>query len=249
MFAGTLTNVITVVVGTALGVGIGSRIPERMRQIITASLGLLTAGLAVRETITTDRYVLVLVAVLAGSIIGELLRIEQGLERLGLWLQGKLSRTAPPSGRPIDVELPESTKPEALVAGPNRFAEGFVIASLVFCIGPLTILGSINDGLGDPELLIVKAGLDGFASIAFAAIYGWGVGLAALTVLVVQGSIALLASGLEGVLSDPMIDALASAGGILLFGIALRLLEIKHIRVANMLPALVLAPFLVWLFP
>ena len=249
MFVGTLTNVATVAAGTAVGVLVGAHIPERLRQIITAALGLLTAGLAVRETLATDRYVLVLVAVLAGSIVGELLRIEQGLERLGLWLQHRLTR-APEPAQPIDVELPEAAAPaEGDGHDRHRFAEGFVIASLVFCIGPLTVLGSINDGLGDPELLIVKAGLDGFASVAFAAIYGWGVGLAALTVLVVQGSIALIASGLEGVLTDPMIDALASAGGILLFGIALRLLDIKHIRVANMLPALVIAPLLVWMFP
>jgi hypothetical protein len=118
----------------------------------------------------------------------------------------------------------------------------------VFVIGPLTILGSINDGLGDPELLLVKAGLDGFASIAIASIYGWGVGLAALTVLVVQLSIALAASVLDGVLTVRMIDALAATGGVLLLGISLRLLDIKHVRVANMLPALVIAPLFVWWF-
>ncbi len=248
MFVGTLTNVATVLAGTTLGVIIGARIPQRLRETITAALGLLTAGLAVREILTTDEFILVLVSVLVGSVIGELLRIEQGLERLGELLQRRLKRTP----QTIDVELPESTVPtvpqESAAAADNRFAEGFVIASLVYCIGPLTILGSINDGLGDPELLIVKAGLDGFASIAFAAIYGWGVGLAALPVLVIQGGIALAASGLDGVLTDPMIDALASAGGVLLLGIALRLLNLKDVRVANMLPALVLAPLLLWLF-
>jgi len=246
MFIGTFINVATVLAGTALGVAIGARIPNRLRETITAALGLVTAALAVRETLASDRFILVLVSVLVGSIIGELLRIEQGLEWLGLWLQHKLTRSA----RPLDVELPESTDPSVEPISPDkRFAEGFVIASLVFCIGPLTILGSINDGLGDPDLLIVKAGLDGFASIAFAAVYGWGVGLAAITVLVVQGGIALLARLLEGVFTEEMIDALASAGGVLLFGIALRLLNLKHIRVANMLPSLVLAPLLVWLFP
>lgn len=246
MFLGTFINVGTVLVGTAVGVAVGSRIPERLRQTITAALGLVTAALAVRETLASDRFVLVLVAVLVGAVIGEMLRIEQGLEHLGLWLQRRLTRTP----QTLDVELPESAEPAAIgTEEGNRFAEGFVIASLVFCIGPLTILGSINDGLGDPELLIVKAGLDGFASVAFAAVYGWGVGLAALTVLVVQGSIALLASLLEGALTEAMIDALASAGGVLLFGISLRLLDLKKVRVANMLPALVIAPLLVWWFP
>jgi uncharacterized membrane protein YqgA involved in biofilm formation len=255
VFIGTLTNVITVLAGTTVGALIGTRIPDRVQQTILAALGLLTAGIAVREIMTTDRFVLVLAAVLVGAVVGELARIEQGLERLGATLQARLTSRA----RPIDVEVPEigADTPEGEWVGighsgppgNNRFAQGFIIASLVFCIGPLTILGSINDGLGDPELLLVKAGLDGFASVAFAAVYGWGVALSAAVVLVIQGGIALGASALEGVLTDPMIDALASTGGILLLGIALRLLDLKHIRVANLLPALVFAPVLVRLFP
>ncbi len=244
VLTGTLANVATVLAGTGLGAAIGRRIPDRLHQTILGSLGLITGALAVRETLATDRFVLVLAAVLVGAVIGELARIEQGLERLGTYLQRRLTSR---SVR-LEVELPELGSPPA-VAPDHRFAQGFVIASLVFCIGPLTILGSINDGLGDPDLLIVKAGLDGFAAIAFAAVYGWGVGLAALTVLVVQGGIALAAGALEGVFTSAMLDALASAGGILLLGIALRLLDLKHVRVANLLPALVIAPLLVRLFP
>ena len=242
MFVGTATNVVTVLIGTVVGATIGARIPDRVQQTILGGLGLLTAVLAFRESLATDRFVLVLAAVLAGSIIGELLRIEQGLERLGRALQSRLG-----SSTDIDVELPELDQPG--FSSDNRFAQGFVISSLVFCIGPLTILGSINDGLGDPELLIVKAGLDGFAAAAFAAVYGWGVGLSALTVLVVQGGIAVGASGLDGVLSDAMVDSIAAVGGVLLFGVALRLLDLKQVRVANMLPALAIAPVLVALFP
>jgi hypothetical protein len=227
-----------------VGVVLGKRFPERVRTTITAALGLLTAALAVREVIATDDFIIVLASVLLGSVIGELAKIEQGLETLGMWLQGRFAGEA----KRLDVELPETSIPEVDGDRESRFAEGFVIASLVFVIGPLTILGSINDGLGDPELLLVKAGLDGFASIAFASIYGWGVGLAALTVLVVQLSIALAASVLDGVLTVRMIDALAATGGVLLLGISLRLLDIKHVRVANMLPALVLAPLFVWWF-
>jgi len=243
VFVGTFTNVATVIAGTVVGAAIGARIPDRLRQTLLGGLGLVTAALAVRETLATDRFVLVLVAVLAGAVVGELLRIEQGLERFGAFLQARLA----PGSRPIEVELPELAQPPT--SGDDRFARGFILASLVFCIGPLTILGSINDGLGDPELLIVKAGLDGFASIAFAAVYGWGVGLAALTVLVVQGSIALVASGLEGVLTDQMVEVLEAAGGVLLIGVALRLLDLAHIRVANLLPALAIGPILVQLFP
>jgi uncharacterized membrane protein YqgA involved in biofilm formation len=243
MYLGTATNILTVLIGTVIGVTIGSRIPDRIRDTITAALGLLTGALAIREVGATDDFVLVLAAVLVGAVIGELLRIEQGLEHAGRWLQVRLAG----GEQGLDVELPEVTEPNP-PSKESRFAEGFVIASLVFTIGPLTILGSINDGLGDPELLLVKAGLDGFASIAFASVYGWGVGLAAVSVLVIQGTIALLASSLDGVLTDPMLDALASAGGVLLLGISLRLLDLKKVRVANMLPALVLAPLLVWAF-
>ena len=242
-----------------VGAVVGRRIPERLQHTILASLGLLTAAIAVREIMTTDRFVVVLASVLVGAVIGELIRIEQGLERIGMALQSRLTARS----RTMDVELPEleavnaETPPGEWVGGSvqpapvadNRFAQGFIIASLVFCIGPLTILGSINDGLGDPELLLVKAGLDGFASVAFAALYGWGVALSAVVILVIQGGIALGASALEEVLTDPMIDVLASTGGVLLLGIALRLLDLKHIRVANLLPALVIAPVLVKLFP
>ena len=244
MFVGTLTNVPTVLAGTAIGAIAGTRIPDRIQQTIMGALGLLTAALAVRETLSTDRFILVLAAVLVGAVAGEVMRIEQGLQRFGDFLQRRINPGHPAT---IDVELPEAVPP---VAGrESRFSEGFVIASLVFCIGPLTVLGSINDGLGDPELLLVKAGLDGFASVAFAAVYGWGVGLSAITVLIVQGAIAVLAGTLDGVLTDPMIDVLAATGGVLLLGIALRLLDLKHLRVANLLPALLIAPLLVWWFP
>jgi len=244
MYLGTAVNVATVLLGTVVGVAVGGRIPDRLRATITAALGLLTGALAIREVGATDEFIVVLAAVLIGSVIGEFARIEQGLEALGIRLQSRLTSEA----KRFDVEFPEAAIPEAAGDQHNRFAEGFVLASLVFVIGPLTILGSINDGLGDPELLLVKAGLDGFASIAFASIFGWGVGLAAVTVLVVQGTIALASSALDGVLTDAMIDALASTGGILLLGISLRLLDLKHVRVANMLPALVLAPLFVWWF-
>ena len=223
MPVGTLTNIVAVLAGSAVGALAGVRFPERVRTTVLATLGLLTAAVGVREILPTQEFPLVLGAVLAGAVLGEAMRIEGGLEAFGRMLQRRVS------GDPED----------------SRFAEGFVIASLVFCIGPLTIVGSIEDGLGDPELLLVKSGLDGFASIAFAAVYGWGVALSALTVAVVQGGLALTAGLMEGVLSDPMLDALGAAGGILLLGIALRLLELKEVRVANLLPAVVLAPLFV----
>jgi hypothetical protein len=225
---GTLVNVATVLVGAAIGAVAGTRFPERFRATLMATLGLITAALGIREVTATGEFPLVIAAVLVGVLLGEGLRIEQGLERFGRFLQAQVSS-------------------EGASESDRRFSEGFVIASLVFCVGPLTIVGSIRDGLGDHEMLLVKAALDGFASIAFAAVYGWGVALAALTVAVVQGGIAAAGGALDGILTDPMIDALATAGGILLLGIALRLLDLKQIRVANMLPAIALAPlFVAW---
>ncbi len=224
MPVGVITNIATVLVGTAIGATAGARFPERIRETVLGSLGLLTAAVGVREIMPTDEFPLVLGAVLLGALIGEMIRIEGGLDALGASLQRRFAGEASDS----------------------RFSQGFVFASLVFCVGPLTIVGSIEDGLGDPELLFVKSGLDGFASIAFAAVYGWGVGLSIITIAVLQGGLALTAGTLDGVLTDPMLDALGAAGGILLLGISLRLLDLKQIRVANLLPAVVLAPLFVW---
>ena len=183
---GTLVNVAAVLVGTTIGALAGPRLPGRVRTTVLASLGLATFAIGTRETLATDEFPLVLAALLTGAVIGEFIDIERWLTRLGDALQ---RRFAGHSGDPvIDVEAPELAEPAVHT---SRFSEGFVIASLVFCVGPLTIVGSIQDGLGDPELLLVKSGLDGFASIAFAAVYGWGVGLAALTVVVIQGGLAL----------------------------------------------------------
>jgi uncharacterized membrane protein YqgA involved in biofilm formation len=232
MPVGVVTNIGTVIAGTVIGAIAGRRFPEKVRETVMATLGLATIAIGVREVLPTDEFPLVLGAVLLGAVLGELVRIDSGLHRLGQFLQRRFGG-ATADGVGQDPE--------------KRFVEGFVVASLVFCVGPLTIVGSIEDGLGDPELLLVKSALDGFAAIAFASVYGWGVGMAAATVAVIQGGIAAMASGLEGVLTDPMIDALGAAGGVILLGIALRLLDLKEVRVANMLPAILLAPlFVAW---
>ncbi len=240
MFLGTAANIATVLVGTVIGAVVGGRLPKRIRTTVMAGLGLLTLAIGFRDSLRAEELVPILAAILVGGVVGELIGIEQGLERLGNTLR---DRFAGQHRSPvIDAELPEAAVSELPAQRAASFGEGFVIASLVFCVGPLTVLGSINDGLGDPELLYIKAGLDGFASIAFAAVYGWGVILASLTILVVQGGIALVSWVIGDSLSDTSLDALASAGGILLLGVALRLLDLQRIRVANMLPALILAP-------
>jgi uncharacterized protein len=228
---GTLLNVATVLAGTLIGVLVGSRIPARMQASLTIGLGLFTLliGLSMGLSIFSDPAarpgddLAVLGALLLGVVVGELLRLHDGLEALGTWFQRLLSRGE--GGRP------------------NRIAEGFVTASLVFCVGPLTVLGSLANGLtGDVRLLALKSLLDGVASIAFAAALGPGVALSALTVLVIQGGIAGGAFLLRDVMDEATILAVTATGGVILVGVALRLLELKPVRVASFLPALVLAP-------
>ena len=228
--SGTLLNVATVLIGTTLGLLAGSRVPRRMQESLTTGLGFFTAIVAASMALRlfTDPAarpgdeLAVLAALLLGVAVGELLRIHDGLEALGGWFQRRLSRDE---------------------GSPSRIAEGFVTASLVFCVGPLTILGSLDNGLrGDITLLATKSLLDGVASIAFAAALGPGVYLSVVTVLVVQGGIAAGAFLLADVMDPATILAITSAGGLILLGVAMRLLELKPVRVANFLPALVLAP-------
>ncbi len=236
---GTVVNVATVLLGSAVGVLAGNRLPSRTRDLVTDALGLVTlliaalSALAVtdpalaREVGSHAPLLIVLASLVVGGVIGSLLRLEQRVESLGGWLQSRLS------GASDSVER-------------ARFIEGFVTSSLVFCTGPLTILGSLSDGLGHgADQLYLKATLDGFAAIAFAASFGWGVAASALTVLVVQGTITALGAVLGDVLSDAGLAAVTAAGGLMLVGVALRLLRIREIAVADLLPGLVVAPLLV----
>src|SRR5688572_28889048 len=210
---GTLLNVAAVLAGTLVGLAVGARMPARMQTSLTRWLGLFVVliGLSMGLRIFTDPAaqpgddLAVMAAVLIGDAIGELLRLHDGLEWLGGWFQRRLAGDNP--------------------VRPSRIAEGFVTASLVFCVGPLTILGSLENGLtGDVQLLALKSMLDGVASIAFAAALGPGVGLAAITVLVVQGLIAGGAFLLSSVMDDATVLAVSAVGGFILLGVALRLL-------------------------
>ena len=227
---GTFINVATILAGTLVGWLLGARLPARLQQRVLAGLGLTTLvigvdlGLAWRDT--SPLYVLG--GVLLGGIVGEALRIEDRIAAVGDRLQAWSSR-----GRPH-----------------STVSEAFFTASLLFCVGPLTVVGSIQDGLtGNYDALATKALLDGFASIALAASLGPGVAFAALTVLIVQGGISLAAGLFENILAEgsEALAALVSAGGLLIIGISLKLLEIRDVRVGNFLPALVIAPGLVGL--
>jgi uncharacterized protein len=236
---GTAVNVATVLLGATVGVLAGHRLPSRTRDLVTDALGLVTlliAGLSAvavtdpalaAEVGSHAPLLIVLGSLVIGGTIGSLLRLEQRVEGLAGRLQARLSDSSDSAGR-------------------ARFIEGFVTASLVFCTGPLTILGSLSDGLGHgADQLYLKATLDGFAAIAFAASFGWGVAASALTVLAVQGSITLIGAGLGNVLSDSGLAAVTASGGLMLVGVALRLLRIREIAVADLLPGLIVAPLLV----
>lgn len=231
---GTVINVAAVLVGTAIGVTLGARLAPGLQQRILAGLGLVTAvvgiDLALAWRATSPLYVLG--AILAGGLAGEALGIEARLGRIGDRLQARVRR--------------------ALVEGGggsrSTVSEAFFTASLLFCVGPLTVVGSFEDGLrGNLEPLATKSLLDGFSSIALASTLGFGVAFAAVTVLVVQGGLSLGAGLLDGVLRGEALDAMTSTGGVLIVGISLKLLDLKDVKVGNFLPALVLAPLLVGL--
>jgi hypothetical protein len=231
---GTILNILAIIIGGTLGVFIGGRISEKLRNLITDVLGCVTVISAadalssywdqdLQDAMPNGWVILVVVfSLLAGAVIGSLLRIEDRLENYGLSLKARFSKD-----------------------GGSNFVEGFVSASLIFAIGPLAILGSISDGMGTGiDQLVLKSTLDGFTSLAFAASLGWGVALSSLPVGIYQFSWTAIGLFLGSILTDYQISAMTAVGGILLVGIALRLLRIKQIAVGNLLPALALAPLL-----
>lgn len=264
---GTVINVATVVVGALLGMAVGHRLPERTRSLVTDCLGLVTLLIAalscvsvtdgsLREAVGTGVPVLVVLgSLLMGGITGSLLRIEERLEGLAGTIQSWMARRRRFAGgdraggdRAGGTTAGNTAGDAASDDSPRareRFIEGWLTASLLFCVGPLTILGSLSDGLGRGiEQLTLKAVLDGFAAMAFASSFGVGVLMSAVSVAVIQGLLTGVGVLLGSVLPDANIAALTATGGLMLVGISLRLLRIRDIPVANMLPALIVAPVL-----
>jgi uncharacterized membrane protein YqgA involved in biofilm formation len=252
---GTVINVGTIVVGSLLGMAIGHRLPDRTKSVVTDCLGLTTllmAGLSAAKAVdvpltaavgTGAPVLIVLGSLLIGGISGSVMRIEGRLESLAGVIQSRLAR------RSRLVGAQEAGQDHA---ARERFIEGWLSASLLFCVGPLAILGSLSDGLGKGiDQLTLKAVLDGFAAMAFASSFGIGVMLSAVSVIVVQGLLTLLGVLLGSLLPDAHIAALTATGGLLLVGISFRLLRIREIPVGDLLPALIVAPLLtqlvVWL--
>jgi uncharacterized membrane protein YqgA involved in biofilm formation len=230
---GMLLNVLTVAVGAMIGLLVGNRLPEKIQQSVVTGLGLVTLYVGISNAGTTGNIIIPLLSIAIGVIIGELLDVHGRLEGFGGWLQqltmGKASSESTPDTR-------------------ARFITGFVTASLVFCVGPLTFVGSIQEGMGLPsgfQQIAIKSTLDFFAAMAFATSFGSGVLFSVLTILVVQGGLALLGGLLGNFMSEAMINEMTASGGLMLIGLALILLDVKRPRMANFLPALVLAPLMV----
>lgn len=224
---GTLINTATVVIGGGCGVFWGRKIPVRVKDLVVQTIGLVTIGLGLSDVLKTHNMVIPLVALVFGGIVGETLRIEDGLQRLGVVLQRRFA-----SG-----------------ADESSFVKGFVTASLLFCVGPLTILGALEDASGKtPQLYIIKGTLDGFMSMILTAAHGIGAAFSAVSVFVVQGSLTLMGTPLESVLSERMQVELFATGGFAVLAIGLNLLGLTKIRLGSLLPSLVLAPVLVWLW-
>ncbi len=222
--SGTLLNAATVLVGGVVGTLLGDRLPERLRENVVRGVGLFTLAMGAKFAIDTSNLLYVLGSILIGGIAGSLWGVDRKLNGLGEALQRRFAR-------------PGKT---------STVAEAFVTASIVFCVGPLTFLGSIQNGLtGDASLLSIKSVLDGFTAIALAATLGWGVLLTIAVILVYQGGLALGASTFAGLLSELQLREMNAVGGLLILGVGLKLLSIRDVKVADYLPAILVAPLLV----
>ena len=223
---GTVINAFAVLVGAGIGTLVGARLPEGIRQTAMHAIGLVTVLVGIQSFLRFDNPLVPLVSVILGLVVGELLDLDGLLRRFGDALERRFSKDGSPVSR------------------------AFVTTSLLFCVGPLTFLGSLQDGIsGNYRLLALKSALDFVAALSFASVLGWGVLLSAGSVLVVQGGLTLAGALFGSFMSEPMILAMTSTGGVLLLGLGLGLLELKEVRVANMLPALIVAPLLIVLAP
>ena len=239
---GTIINIVAVLIGGTLGLIIGTRFPARIREMVIMGLGLFTAGVGIQMFLNTTNPLIVLGSLLIGGILGEWWNIETRLQNFGAYLEQKTSTSKVNIGE-VHSNQKENKRPE----GGSNFVRGFLSASLVFCVGPMTILGSIQDGLtGNFELLAIKSVLDGFAAFAFASTLGVGVIFSVMTILVFQGGLSLLAAQAQNILTEVMVSEMTAVGGLMLLGLSISsLLEIRPIRAGNFLPALAVAPIIV----
>ncbi len=222
---GTLINAGAVILGSLLGLLIHSRLPKNLTHIVFQGIGLFTLFLGINMAAKTSNFLIMIFSIVIGSIIGELIDIDKAVTRFGEWLKKRIK-----------------SKNE-------KFSEGFVTSFLMFCMGSMTILGAFEEGLGgEPNLLLAKSMLDTFSSIILAASLGIGVIFSVIPLIIYQGGLTIFAGSLAGLLTDPVINELTAVGGLLLIGLGINILEIKNIKILNMIPALVIAVILGYFF-
>ncbi len=222
---GTLINTATILAGSLLGLMLGSRLQEKTKTTVLNTVSLVVLYLGIETAAKGNNLVAILLGLVLGSVIGEALQLEEHLNHLGQAIEKKLK------------------------ASQGRFATGFVTATLLFCVGPMAILGSLQDGLRQGyNILLTKATLDGLSSVALSASLGIGVSFSACSVLIYQGILTLLASCLGNLATAEVVASLSGAGGILIIGIGFNMLGLTKIKTANLLPGLILAPLITLLF-
>lgn len=216
-----VVNAAVVILGAIIGLLLGGKIREELMGTLVAGLGIFVVVIGITSAVETSNIIIVIVSIVLGTVLGELLRIEDRLDGLGSWIKGRLGKH-----------------------GGAHFTEGFVTASLLFCVGSMAIMGSFDAGLrgGDYQTIFAKSALDGVMAVTFAATMGLGVAFSSLPVLVYQGALTLLASLVAPYLSEPVVTEMSAVGGILLIGTGINILGLspKRIKVGNMLPAMVL---------
>lgn len=218
---GTIVNSIAIIVGGTIGTFLKVGIPERFKNIVMQGVALSVMIIGISSGLQFNNLMVVIVSLVIGGIIGEALNIEEYLNKFGDTLQKKLSKD-----------------------NSSTISKGFVTASLVYCIGAMAIVGALKDGLsGDHSILFAKSVLDGISSIIFASTFGIGVVFSAVSVFIYQGSISLGASFLQGLLTKAVVDDMTAVGGVLIFAISLNMLEIKNIKVGNLLPTIFIPIF------
>lgn len=223
---GTLINMITVLVGTGLGLILRNKLGEAYKAIILQGIGLLTILIGIQMALKTENIILVLASVLIGGITGQFLLLDDRIEQFADAIKRNFSKNSD-----------------------AYFSEGFITASIIFCVGPMTVLGSINDGLrGDIDLLVIKSVLDGFTSLALTTSFGIGVIFSVFTILIIQGSLTISAVFIERFLNEAMINEMTAVGGVLIIGIGFIILDIKKVKVATFLPAIIYAPLFMALY-
>lgn len=223
---GTVVNVLAIVAGSLLGIVLGKGLPENIRATVMQAIGLGVLLIGGQMALATQNITIVIISLVVGGILGELIRLQQGLDNLGLYLEAKFSKEEN-----------------------NTFAKAFVTASLVFCVGAMAIMGALESGLtGQHQTLYAKAILDGVSAIMFSSTLGIGVAFAALPVFIYQGLITLLASWIQVFMTEAVIAEMKATGGLLIFGIGLNLLKVADIKVGNLLPAILVAALLASFF-